>query len=724
MISWLPHPCLRISVVFIAGICCGMEFGFHPSLIEWCWLGGYTLFVIWGIAPQILTVLRPANRWSEKTSDQPFKRSSTLSNLHAIFRSLNPGCCFLGLTLIFITGVLRTQWTPHQPEAQVAQASYYQARLIQSTFRENGRLLLEIEWYWASDSLSISNDKVLWIPSDKQIKNGASAWTPGTRFIVKGPPNGIGDPSNPREFNYALIMSRKNVFWQHWIEHQQLLTTVPGKPAGTIYWSDRSRETLRQILLDHLPSGPSPQIAQAMLLGDRQAITKDLKRAFADIGVIHVLAVSGLHLGILYWLLVKLFGRMRKHGGLVWVFTFASILILWLYTLVTGMSPSTQRAAIMFSFILLGQAIHQNAASKNSLGIAAIVILYLDPYQLYAVGFQLSFAAMMGILYLQPMFSHWYRNSNSNSRSMTKSIGELVSVSLAAQIAVFPISVYYFHQLPLYFLAANLLVIPLAFSVVLVGILFLSLYFIPIVSEVLSGALEIITLIMYGVVDTMADLPSVAVRELHIELLEVVFWYLLILIGMRLVALRHKTHLRLLISLVLCALITRILLTLDLPKQQLMTVYHIPNHTAIDLVVGTRYASIMDAALLDEPNTIAYKIQNFRRSLRLKIDSPQISIVDEHPGVEIWKFNGKRVVLVRSMPDRLPEGVKLNAHLAVIAGNSLSNLRNITPWIDASYWVIDGSTKPWISYKLEQQAIEMGLDMHNCWKDGAFILTN
>ena len=720
MISWLPNPCLRISLVFILGIYYGMEFGFHSTPVEWSWLLGFVLFVIWGLAPEVLTVLHRFIRSSGNTGSNPFERNSALTNLNDISRILNPGCCLLGLTLIFITAVLRTQWAPHQPETPLAQASYYQARLIQSTYRENGRLILEIEWYWASDKLLVSNDKVLWVPSDDSIKKDASnSWTPGTRFIVKGPPNAIGDPSNPLEFNYALIMSRENVFWQHWIEHHQLLTTVPGKPTGVNYWSARSREKLGQILTDHLPGGPSQQIAQAMLLGDRLAIAKDLKRAFADIGVIHVLAVSGLHLGILYWLLVKLFGQMRKHRRLLWVFTFISIVILWFYTLVTGMSPSTQRAAIMFSFILLGQAIHQHAASKNSLGIAAMVILYLDPYQLYAVGFQLSFAAMIGILYLQPMFSHWYRNSSPLARS----IGELITVSLAAQIAVFPISVYYFHQLPLYFLVANLLVIPLAFGVVLVGILFLLLHFFPIVSEVLSGALETLTLIMYGVVEVMADLPSVALRELHMEVLGVVFWYLLIITTMKLVSLRHKTHLRLLILLVLCALILRIPETLALPKRQLMTVYHIPNHTAIDLVAGSRCASIMDGELLEDPNTIAYKIQNFRRSLHLSLDSPQIGIIDQHPGVEIWKFNGKRVVLVRSVPDKIPDGIQLNADLAVIAGNSLSDLRKITPWVDANYWVVDGSNKPWISYKLEQQAIEMGLRIHNCWTDGAFILT-
>jgi competence protein ComEC len=195
-----------------------------------------------------------------------------------------------------------------------------------------------------------------------------------------------------------------------------------------------------------------------MTLGDKSAMTRELRDVYAVSGASHVLALSGLHLGIIYMLLSLLIvGRRLRYVILPVV-----VLAIWAFVLLTGLPVSVVRAAVMISLYALLSLIHRGHFSLNALSLAALLILTVSPDSLWDVGFQLSFAAMVAILTVQPLLARPVSETYLFDRPVLRWLWGIVTVSVAAQIGTAPLIAYYFGRLPLYFLLTNLLVIPAA----------------------------------------------------------------------------------------------------------------------------------------------------------------------------------------------------------------------------------------------------------------------
>ncbi|MGB0165751.1 MAG: ComEC/Rec2 family competence protein, partial [Luteibaculum sp.] len=211
-------------------------------------------------------------------------------------------------------------------------------------------------------------------------------------------------------------------------------------------------------------SGAELGVAAALIFGDKSLLEDEVKSAFAAAGAMHVLAVSGLHVGIVYLILLILL-RKKNHQSLKLQHCLIIIAALWFYALVTGFSPSVQRAATMFSFVALGKGIQRNSNVFNLLAASVIVLIIADPLIITQVGFQMSYLAVLGILLLYP----WLQSLWVPKTKIIKALWQISCVSLAAQIATGALGFLYFRQFPTYFLVSNLFVIPLATLVVWLG---------------------------------------------------------------------------------------------------------------------------------------------------------------------------------------------------------------------------------------------------------------
>ena len=197
-------------------------------------------------------------------------------------------------------------------------------------------------------------------------------------------------------------------------------------------------------------------VLAAMTLGDKTAMTKDLKEVYAVSGASHVLALSGLHLGIIYVLLSMLVpGRRFRMLSQVLI-----VLSIWGFVLLVGMPVSVVRAAVMISICALLSVFHRNAVSLNSLSLAVICILLANPASIFDVGFQLSFAAMLAILLVQPLMEGMVSQAYLMKHPLLRWLWGVISVSVAAQIGVAPLIAYYFGRFSTYFILTNLVVIP------------------------------------------------------------------------------------------------------------------------------------------------------------------------------------------------------------------------------------------------------------------------
>lgn len=215
----------------------------------------------------------------------------------------------------------------------------------------------------------------------------------------------------------------------------------------------------------------------AIIVGERDALDSNLRQSFAAAGAAHILAVSGLHTGIIYLVIISLltcFGYVRplyEQRLRRILLSLIIILTMWVYAFVTGLSPSVMRAVVMLTIIQVGWMCRRQAVSVNTLAAAACICLWVDPLSLFSVSFQLSFAAVLGILLFVPYFNGLLKVVNPCLRFLR----DLFTVSLAATIGTLPVSLYYFHQVSRYFLLTNLVVLPAVYIVVILGALTLLL---------------------------------------------------------------------------------------------------------------------------------------------------------------------------------------------------------------------------------------------------------
>ena len=225
-------------------------------------------------------------------------------------------------------------------------------------------------------------------------------------------------------------------------------------------------EALRRRLLQRMQDGPlrDCSVAEALALGWKGGIDRDTRAHYRNAGLAHMLAVSGLHVGLLAAMVGGLFwwtGRERR--GRV-VRGAMQLVAVWLFALITGLAPSTLRAALMFSMFIVNDMVARRVVPLNLLALAAIVMLVVDPLLIYDVGWQLSFSAVAGIILAQPAI-----------QALRTTVGQAAAVSVAATLATLPVVVATFHRLPLYFVVANVIVVPAAGVILGLSLLYMLL---------------------------------------------------------------------------------------------------------------------------------------------------------------------------------------------------------------------------------------------------------
>lgn len=280
----------------------------------------------------------------------------------------------------------------------------------------------------------------------------------------------IKKPLNPYSFNYKNYLQKQQIHHQIYITYEQY-TKVLSTGQTLNGFASTIRVKINESLVKYGFKDNELAIINALLLGQRQAVNNELQQRYVNAGAIHILAVSGLHIGIILLLLSFLFKPLYflKNGKLIT--SFLIITFLWMYAIIAGLSPSVVRAVSMFTAVAVGMFLNRSSNIYNTLVISMFFLLLLNPYFLFEVGFQLSYLAVFSIVWIQPKLyiiwkpKFWIFNK----------LWQLFTVSMAAQIGVFPLSLYYFHQFPGLFFLSNLVIIPFLGLLLICGFLILML---------------------------------------------------------------------------------------------------------------------------------------------------------------------------------------------------------------------------------------------------------
>lgn len=284
----------------------------------------------------------------------------------------------------------------------------------------------------------------------------ANLISPGDEIIFHSKLQSFKNFGNPDDFDYERFMKIKGYSGTTYLPSYNWQKT--GKSVNNI---STISQRVRAKIISHYESfgldSDTFAFITALTIGYKNFLTDDLQESFRKSGTSHVLAVSGLHVGIVFIVFSTILSFLGKHGKLFQLRQILIILALWFYAFVTGFSPSVLRAVIMLTVYCISTLIYRKGFTYNTLAIAAFIILIINPYSLFDISFQMSFVAVFSILFFMPILEKLYKPKNK----ATKYIWDLFTVSLAAQLGVFPVVLYYFGTFPTYFFIANMLIVPL-----------------------------------------------------------------------------------------------------------------------------------------------------------------------------------------------------------------------------------------------------------------------
>ena len=353
------------------------------------------------------------------------------------------------------------------------------------------------------DSIEQSKTGILiFIKSDLLLNN----LRPGDKIWLKGKLNEIESKKFPFEIDWAQHYANKGIHYNMFVKKASDFLIVEDRQIGIKSFACALSENMVDLIEKNQWSNHTKQIVKAMVLGDKNEMSVELRDAFSKSGVIHVLAVSGLHVGIIFLFvrsILLILGINKNHR---FIYTAILIFSIWFYALVTGLASSVARASFMFTLIIFGEAIRRKSSIYNTIACSAFFILLLNPNRLFDLGFLLSYSAVLGIVSIYPMLKVLVYHENI----FFEKIWSALSVSIAAQIGTLPLILNTFNVFPVYFLAANLIAIPLTGVIVVFSLIHLfiqSISVLDFISPLTAVILEFLIHYMFEILNFISELP-------------------------------------------------------------------------------------------------------------------------------------------------------------------------------------------------------------------------
>lgn len=541
----------------------------------------------------------------------------------------------------------------------------------------------------------------------------------GERIYAQGRITPLQSTRNPGAFDFTEYMARRGYYEQAYVRSGDW-HILRDDSGGWLRKVTMARTWVVNKLSQHLPTSRERAVAQALIIGQRDAIDDELRNAYAETGAIHVLAVSGLHVGIIYLVIGSLFRFLFSSRRWRVLRAILLLLFVWSYALLTGAAPPVVRAATMFSFLIIGQALYQGGNIYNSLAAAAFIMLCIRPRLLFDVGFQLSYLAVFGIVFFQArIYQLWYIPNY-----MGRQLWKLATVSIAAQLTTLPIGLYYFHQFPVYFWLSGWIVVPAATLILCLGLLLLLSNPIPLLASALGSLLYGVIWLMNTLIFYVQSLPLGLIKGISIGLLTVGILYTILFSLMIAWSKKQKAALWI-------ALAGFILLGIGnqyrwwrSQNQQTLAVYHCRQASAIDIFAGPNAYCLTD--LPADDHRLASVAENFRAARRIgrtsyysfRDTSFQEGMVFRHG--PFWQIGNTRLACLDGLPPQKPQR-PLPLDYLIIRSDPYLIVDSVLQHFLPSNIVFDASNRPWKVSRWLQQCERLGLHCYDVGRRGAFV---
>ncbi len=438
----------------------------------------------------------------------------------------------------------------------------------------------------------------------------------------------------------------------------------------------------------------------------------------------HILCVSGLHVGIIYFILNSLLLFLNKKRSTRILKVIILLLLIWLYALITGFSPSVQRAATMFSFVIIGGLYKRKINIYNSLAASAFLLLLINPFIVTQVGFQLSYLAVFGIVWLYKPICNLFVPGNW----LLRKIWQISVVSITATLATFPLSLLYFHQFPNLFLLTNLIAIPAATLIIYAGILVLFFSWVPYLSSIFSFLLVKTIWFLNFTVSLIEGLSFSTFRGVYVENFEAILIYCLIVTIAFFFVYRKKRYSIYALGLIIILLLSISYRSYQNLNQDKIIVYNVRNSTAIDFIKSGKGVLLMDSTLIVNQDKIQYHVANSRIKSGIGINENYLPIENDILDGHLYKkgnfvqFGNKRLLVINDNFKLYSSDIKIHVDFILLTKNTRINIADILNNFEFAELIIDNSNSYWNINRWIEECDKLELKYHLISKQGARVI--
>ncbi len=539
----------------------------------------------------------------------------------------------------------------------------------------------------------------------------------GDQILINKKLQLIKNSGNPGAFNYQRYAAFQQTFHNAFLKEKDWVKLDDKNINGFKQFIFTARENILSILQKNISSGKDELgIAEALLIGYTNDLDKDLVQAYSNTGVVHIIAISGMHLGLIYVMLVFLFSKIPGINKSKWLQVVLILSCLWLFSLLTGGSASVLRSAVMFSFITVGRTFFKESSIFNSLAASAFVMLCYNPYYLWDVGFQLSYLAVVGIVIFQkPIYNLVYIKNK-----YVDYVWKMIAVTTAAQVLTFPVCIYYFHQFPLLFLITNLVAVPLSTIILYAEIFLVAFSWIPFVGPYLGKITGALVWLMNKIIININELPFAVWDKIPANVPST--WLLYAVVVLMTAWLLNKNKQLLRYSLICLAgfVLTHSIISWQVQSQQKIIVYNVPQHRAIDLVSGNNYQFIGDSVLLEDGLLQNFHLKPGRIALQLNIRTDSVQGVFRFG--KFVQFGKIKALLIDEPISIEPPASKIDIDLIVISKSPKLYIPDLAKIFNCKTVVFDASNSLWKIGKWKEDCDKLNLRHHSIPEQGAFVL--
>ncbi len=626
--------------------------------------------------------------------------------------------------LITGTGMLIMKQNSGVPKAPEGQHTFIGEVIDIPSEKENSyKTVLKLKGYF-NDSLWIrSNKKILvYFEKDDSIKE----MQPGTFLLFRGYLNPIRNLGNPGEFDYKKYLSVHRVYYQTYIQKDQWKTMNNQSSASLTAFSNKFRLKLIKLLKKTKLEQENRSVATALLLGYKEYLSEETREKFSSSGAMHILAVSGLHVGIVFMLFNYLlfFLNKIKYGKLVKIIII--LIILWGYAFLTGLSPSVTRATLMFSVIAVGSQFRRKSPVYNSLAFSAFILLCLNPLLLFSVSFQLSYSAVLSIVFFQPKL---YRLISLPY--LPDKLWQWFTVAVAAQIGTAPIVIHYFNQFPNYFWLTNFIAIPAAALIIISGFFTLLVY--PIsqnLGKILGSLLNEILSALNNSLSFIESLPCSVTENLWIGKIHMALIYAALIVFAFFLVFRKKEYFKYVLYIIIIWLTFDIFHKYSQRDKKELIIYNTQEISTINFINGKHnYVFTNDSGIKESTEYYTKKHSLKRRTDPAKYitlgsgkANNQLNPSFLRKDYFIQCRNKKIIMLADSsfLKDKIP-GKKIYIDYLLITNNCNVPMQTIMQAFSFKKIILDGNLNYYDHQKWKELLRKNDIEFYSIPEQGAFI---